>query len=1308
MSRLNLIDDRPTDCQRSATGMRETQPPVLEGPMLFTENRLDEWVRGNSRTAQGVIVELVWRLVAAAHPRPRERRFPLGDSIGQHGPDGILEVDLHVDPFIPDGRSYWEIGTGVDAGAKATNDYRELTNATPPDERLNSTFVFVTPLSGRRDWEGSWQRDAQLAWLRTRRSSGNWKDVRVLDGTRLTDWLHQYPSVEIWLARKTLNLLPSQMETLEQHWEITQSIGEPPPLTPQVFLANRDEAHTKLKSVFDGLTTQIKFETHFPEQIVDFVAASLAVLDTESRADAAGRTLVISGVDAWNQIVAHHQEQHILIAAPSLDLNGDAGTRLIQGARRRGHAVIFAGPRVGIPDPSSVPLPQPRVDQLKDALKNAGYSAERARGLAHKSGGNLGSLLRCLQNLSLLPAWAETSTAADLAIAAALGSWNDCSEGDRNALSRIVGNSYGAWVGKLRELELQPGTPLTQKDGKWKFVARYEGWYALGSRLTDEDLQRLRVSIVSVLSERDPQFELSPEDRFAARVRGKTLACSELLRTGMAECLALLGGHPNALRSCTSGRPEQAAVLAVREILADADWRLWASLDSLLPLLAEAAPNQFLDTVERHIQTDPSPVTALFDQERPGFAGRSYMTGLLWALETLAWDADLLSRVLVCLAEIAAHDPGGQWANRPANSMATILLPWLPQTCAASDRRLAAVKIVLREQQAVGWKLLMELISGSRTMSAGTRRPVWREIIPEGWSQSVTHGEYYHEVREYAELAMVLSEQNPHLLGEIVGQIDHLPDSVRDRLLELLESDSVREMPDVERTPIWRTLVDVVTRHQKYADAGWAMSPEVVSRISDVAEQIAPKSPTITHARLFDESEFALLERRGDFQSQLQEISARREAAVVEIAASGGPDAVIEFSKSVDEPGRVGFAYGVVAADDADSVVIAKCLRVDDVKLNQMAAGFVRGRLHSRGWDWVLNIDASEWAPPEVTRFLTALPFCQEAWSLAERFLGENELSYWTATSANFYEATMDTTIVHAIDMLIENGRPHAAIRCIRRASHEKVNVGGRLKVRALLAAATSVEPAHSVDVWDMVELIKELQRDPALDPDDLARVEWAYLPVLDDHKGASARLLQGKLANQPQFFCEVIQAVFRPQNAGQAADVDMTQSNDETHARAIAENGYRLLSKWSIPPGAREDGALDGDAFMGWLRSVKATSAASGHERVAMTMLGHVLIRTPADPDGLWIHRTVASALNARDGMDMRDGYRTALYNSRGVHHIDPTGAPERELARKYRTQAQEVEFAGFQRLAATLRDLAETYEREAEHPMFRDPFED
>jgi len=105
--------------------------------------------------------------------------------------------------------------------------------------------------------------------------------------------------------------------------------------------------------------------------------------------------------------------------------------------------------------------------------------------------------------------------------------------------------------------------------------------------------------------------------------------------------------------------------------------------------------------------------------------------------------------------------------------------------------------------------------------------------------------------------------------------------------------------------------------------------------------------------------------------------------------------------------------------------------------------------------------------------------------------------------------------------------------------------------------------------------------------------------------------------------------------------------------------------------------------------------------------MVGQVLIHAPADPDGLWIHRSAAKALNARDAEDMRDGFRTALLNSRGIHGFS-AGREERALAVKYREQAEQVEAAGFQRLASSLRELAKHYEREAERDSSRDPFED
>jgi hypothetical protein len=171
-----------------------------------------------------------------------------------------------------------------------------------------------------------------------------------------------------------------------------------------------------------------------------------------------------------------------------------------------------------------------------------------------------------------------------------------------------------------------------------------------------------------------------------------------------------------------------------------------------------------------------------------------------------------------------------------------------------------------------------------------------------------------------------------------------------------------------------------------------------------------------------------------------------------------------------------------------------------------------------------------------------------------------------------------------------------------------------------------------------------------------------------------------------------VIRLIYRSKNE---LDSDNEATEDQ---KAIARNAYRLLDKWRVPPGLQSNGIFSQDQFRKWLEFTKAKCAESGHLEVALTHVGYVLVNCPPDAGGLWIDRVAAEALNAKDAEKMRNGFRLKIYNSRGGHWVDPTGKPERDLADKYRQRAEDVENAGYLRLALTLRDLAKSYDREAE----------
>jgi len=283
--------------------------------------------------------------------------------------------------------------------------------------------------------------------------------------------------------------------------------------------------------------------------------------------------------------------------------------------------------------------------------------------------------------------WTQHPDATYLSLAVLIGAWNEKSKCDIEAITEILGIGYENWLQKAREILHYPDSPLSVKNGIWKVVNRTELWNLLGSRILDQNLDTFKSLAITVLKESDPAFELPPEERYAASIYGKVLNHSHALRQGIAEGLAILGTHPDACSNCSQKKAETNCVLAIREILTDADWVLWGSLNSLLPILSEAAPSKFLSSVEKALFLKPCPFDELFAQEGNGVTGRNYLTGLLWALEGLAWDEQYLVQVCVALGELASHDPGGQWVNRPSNSLTTILLPWLPQTAQISGGR---------------------------------------------------------------------------------------------------------------------------------------------------------------------------------------------------------------------------------------------------------------------------------------------------------------------------------------------------------------------------------------------------------------------------------------------------------------------------------------------------------------------------------------------------------------------------------------------------------------------------------------------
>jgi hypothetical protein len=1267
----------------------------MEHTQIVNAGELERYA--DTRESQAVMPELVYKLVNKSCPDLATCRIPYGDNVNQPGLDGLVETESGFRQFIPKGKSFWEIGTGSDPQTKASEDFKKRTGQISAQERQGASYVFVTP---RAEGSGGWNEPAQRKWIEERKNSG-WHTIKIIDGIQLADWLQEFPAIGKWLLKK-MGLVKTVvgLTTPAEHWENIQQLAHPgdPPLPAKIFLVGRDQACAEMHRLFRGETKQAVLALESAIDVNDFVAAFLTSLDSETQKSFCDRCLFIKDPDVWCSM-ASLRSAHVFVAHPNLDLES-SGEQLLIAAKKNGHAVIIpvSGALASGSD-TFIPLRSPSASALETALTEAGYKHERARELAGAGDLSLAALKRYMRNRGELPPYATWDSARALSQAGLLGRWRGDNQADRAIVENIIKVPYGGWIEIVRSAILRADTPLTQQNESWKMISRGEAWSALGPRLCNEDLDRFQKAALIVLGERDPKFELPKEERFAASIHGKILQHSESLRKGMVETIALLGSRPSALSSCSQGKAELVATLTVRTLLKDADWVVWAGLGSHLPMLAEASPDEFLDAVENSLlNPTQSPFNGLFAQEGSGVSGWNYTSGLLWALETLAWHPDYLVRVTMLLGELAAIDPGGTWANRPANSLRDIFLPWHPQTCANIQKRKEAVELLLREQPHVGWKLLQDLLPHGQSMTSGCRKPAWRDFVPSDWSEGTTHREYWDQVSGYAELAVNMASADVPKLAELIDRLPNLPPPIYSSVLRHLSTEAVLVLSDSDRLPLWEALIDLSAKHRKFADAKWAMPIEMITEIEETAAKLAPKSANLIHRRLFSDRDYDLFEEKDDYEEQQRNLNLKRQEAIRAIIKESQIAGVLDFVQQVASPEKVGHALGCIEAESLDTLLLPSYLEKEDRISKSFIGSFVWGRFWTKSWSWVDDMIKKDWTNQQKAAFLSLLPFTQDTWVRADKFLGNDESAYWKKANVNPWGK--QEHLLEAVNKLLKYDRPKSALACLNRLVHDKVTFPPDLAVRSLIDTLTTEENQGALDRYDMLEVIKWLQDNPNADPDALFQIEWNYLPLLDHEFGGVPKALELRLASDPAFFCEVIGIVFR-------SNKDEHKEQPTEKQRNIAQNAYRLLSAWKTVPGTSSSGSFDGNAFTQWVTEAKKLSTTSGHFSVAMSQIGQVLPYSPLDPNGLWIHRSVAEVLNNKDAERMRSGFTMELFNMRGVHGFS-AGKEEREIAARSREKAEALEHLGYHRFATAMREFAGSYEREAEHENARDPLED
>ena len=1222
--------------------------------------------------ARNVFPGMIADLIRASAQDISTIRFPNGDKGQVRGFDGVLEA-AGVPAYVPDGMSIWEFGVSADAAAKASSDFEKRTKEVDEAKRKQTTFVFVTP----RTWNNGSEKLAD--WLDAKKKLGQWKDVVYLDGAMVEDWLSRSPAVAARYARFELKLFPvTGVRSTDEFWEEYSSrFG--PQLVEQVLLAGREQQAEELIQRLNEGVSKLPYAADAPDEVVAFAVAAIRRSESAVRYFLEARTLVVDTEEAAHQVA------------------GISGLTFLPRGQARGLAGYLAqkGPTVvsaGADDKKHghEVLRRPSSTELGKALSEMGFTEQEGYDLARRCGRSLAVLARLKPSgTSPKPEWLNSG--ALLLPALLAGAWHVPTNADQEVLCCLAGEKdYATCEAPLRTLAKLQDPPIDYVKDVWALRASVDAFVHLGHLIGAEHLARFSDAAKTVFGKTAEPPKADEVFRPAAERAADTH--SRWLRDGMMNTLLHMAVlHEQAEFTVTGTTPQEYVNSVVRGLPGlSSDYRLLASLQDQMALLAEAAPIPFVDALERLLEGDAAGIRPIFEEHKGFISSESYHYGVLWGLELLAWDPQLLLRVALCLARLAEIDPGGSVSNRPINSLRSIFLSWAPNTFATAKQRMGVLARVLESVPSIAWQLITKLLPTAHDTSTPNQKPAFREF-GETRAEVLTYGVVWENQAFVIDMAIRHAGVNAERWAQLISGISYFPKQSFEGTAKALEGVLASTTAEA-RFVIWDALRKEVNRHQAYADTDWALSGEALSQLDLLIQSFAPADAIARSTWLFDDWLPDVPGKAQENSDPEEAINTARLNAIREVVQESGTLGLIELARKVKLPQHVAYAARGLELDfDALGQFFVDALRVGQ-EFDGFAGAVLAEGVSRFGTEWMAFAAdklSVEQAPLErIAGLLMVLNESAPTWAYVKNFGDEVNDIYWRRKHSYFINGSADE-LMYAVDNYLARQRPLAALDS---ASREIPDLPTSLLIRLLDESVQEINAAggatRTVSMYNIERAFDELRKREDVAPDVVAALEFRYLPLFRHRK--KRLVLHTLMVQQPRLFMDAICAVFKP--------ASRTNEPAAEGAEKQALAAYDLLTSIQVIPGQKDDD-IDEQALLAWCTEVRHIAVEVDRETITEQQVGALLAHAPSSKsDNAWPHEAVRSAIERLASDELERGVSIERFNMRGAYSkaIDEGGEQERVLARQYREWANAM--PEWPRVAAMLMRISESWLREAE----------
>ena len=566
----------------------------------------------------------------------------------------------------------------------------------------------------------------------------------------------------------------------------------------------------------------------------------------------------------------------------------------------------------------------------------------------------------------------------------------------------------------------------------------------------------------------------------------------------------------------------------------------------------------------------------------------SYHTGLLWALESLAWFPEYISRASLILAKLSAIDPGGTLSNRPINSLTEIFKPWHYQTLASFEVRMQVLKLIVSREPEIAWTLLIRMLPDpSGGIGQLTYKPRWRLFDLEK-EKPISYKEIYDTHSAVVDLLISIFDYSESKFTKLIDESVNLFPSDRNNLLTFVE----KVLPEVEQIEFtaWHTTRSILHHHRSYPDTNWALPEIELIRFEKLYEKLTPKDEIKKMIWMFNSNWLNFPEgyqhQKVSNDEQEKIILNKRITELQIIYQKFGLEKIIQLNEMVKEGRILGDALSYLIDDENEIIKLCSLCKAEKDKLGFLQ-GFVFRKSILNGLDWVLTLfrklETLKYSNQDRASLLIPLIQSQKLWNYIESTNKEIINEYWKHIYPLFYGISTDEKI-YGLKKLIEHGRFYSAIHA---CSHFVEDMPSEIIITILKKAGTeNTDEDGRFDGYEVNRLFNIFDQRTDFDSSFIFELEWLFLPLLSSYSNnRKPKQLHDELSRKPEFFMEVMKWSYKPDDETIIEEERNSLTDEQIYSRA--KHSIYLLSSWNKIPGVDESGNINYDFLIDWVRNI-------------------------------------------------------------------------------------------------------------------------